>query len=618
MTDAVSSYQEHRDVGADAGVGDARGFSLIRVARTPLVWLGIVVSISFVVRLAIGLGMRSPWILPDEVLYSDLAKSIAGGGRPAVRDVPSLGWGVVYPTVISPAWLFGDTVTAYHAALAINGLLMSLAAVPSYFLARLFTSTRASLLVAATTVVVPSMAYTGVVMTENAFYPAFLLSVLLIARVVRRPTTANQGLALVGLVLVVLTRVQGVALVGAYVAAVIIFAATGSAAGRGDYLRRFLPSAVFCASGWIVALLASVAAGQGGLGWLGGRSGTFHAFQAHEVPEWLAYLVADLLLYVAIVPAAATAVVIGLGLSRRAPESDRLFAAVALPVFAAMLFSVSLVSASIDVDGTENLNERYVFYIAPLLFIGLALWIRQGLPRPRRSTAIVLAACFLLPVLLPVGRLAYNAEFQSIALLPWLTLSLPRFALASIIALFTLAGIGLWASCQPARSGRLWLAVLLWMTFLSLVAIGRGMDRSTFFADAYGGSSPMWVEEAVPQGATVAVLWDQRSVRRQADPLYASIMVTEFFNGSAGSVYRLGPPTGYEGVLPTVPSRIRDGNLVVDTHGRAVSADYVVVLCKTPVSGDVVARSDRGTLELVELNGPLRLSDRRPCSHSRP
>ena len=116
-------------------------------------------------------------MVPDEVVYSDLAKSIAAGGFPSVRGVHELGWGVVYQTLIAPAWVvFDDPVHAYHAALIVNALLMSLAAVPAYFLARMFVSERASIVVAAATVLVPSMSYTGLVLTENACYPAFVLA----------------------------------------------------------------------------------------------------------------------------------------------------------------------------------------------------------------------------------------------------------------------------------------------------------------------------------------------------------------------------------------------------------------------------------------------------------
>ncbi len=110
--------------------------------------------------------------------------------------------------------LFDDPVWAYHAALVINALVMSLVAVPAYLLARLFVAPRLSFVVAAMAVLVPSMTYTGVLMTENAFYPAFVLAVFLVARAVRRPTLGAQALALLGLGLLAFTRLQGLALVG--------------------------------------------------------------------------------------------------------------------------------------------------------------------------------------------------------------------------------------------------------------------------------------------------------------------------------------------------------------------------------------------------------------------
>ena len=51
---------------------------------------------------------------------------------------------------------------------------MSLAAVPAYFLARRVLAAGLSLVAALLAVAVPSMLYTGTMMTENAFYPLFL------------------------------------------------------------------------------------------------------------------------------------------------------------------------------------------------------------------------------------------------------------------------------------------------------------------------------------------------------------------------------------------------------------------------------------------------------------
>jgi hypothetical protein len=591
---------------------------VVRAVRAPAGWLAVLVGLATIVRAGIAVRVPSPWILPDEILYSELAKSIASGHRPAVREVPVFGWGEVYPTLIAPAWaLLGDPVHAYHAALGINALVMSMAAVPAYLLARLFVSPKASLVVAAMTVLVPSMAYTGVVMTENAFYPVFLLAVLLIARSVQRPTAGRQALALVGLGLVAFTRIQGLALVGAYLLAAAIYAATSASAERRAYVRRFAPTGVLLLVAPLAPLAASMTRGGGAFGWLGSRSSTFAEFHAGEVPEWFVYLTADLILYVAVVPVVATAIVVAQGLSRRASARVRLFAAVALPTLAAMLGSVSLVSASLDVDGTENLNERYVFYVVPLLFLGLALWIQQGLPRRRPWAMLVVAACCVLAVVLPVDRLGYNAGFQSVALLPWIGFALSPLGVALLIGAFTLACGALWLTCRADRVGRLWLVVGVWMVFVGALTVGSNARSASNSAHAYDGTRPTWVDDAVPARSRVAVLWDERLARHDGpENLYFWLTVTEEFNKSVGDVYRLGGPTYYEVFLPTVPVRSRSDRTVVDRAGRPLQAEYVLVTCRTPVAGTVVAEGSRGALSIVQVDGAVRLTGGRSCSRA--
>ncbi len=223
-------------------------------------------------RLVAALARPGPWILPDELLYVDLARSLADGGLPAVRGVTSLGWGVVYPVLVAPAWLlFDDPLVAYRAALALNALVMSLAAIPGYLLARLFVGHRSALLVAGGTVLVPAMASTGSVMTENAAYPLFLGALWLVARTVRSPSGTGQVAALAAIGLLTVTRAQGVILLPVAIAATCIFALTLPAVVRRAYLARYRPAAIVLQR---AALAVAVAiASDGGLAsFLGGRS----------------------------------------------------------------------------------------------------------------------------------------------------------------------------------------------------------------------------------------------------------------------------------------------------------------------------------------------------------
>ena len=82
-SDSVTAAAAARDGRAsETGRGrpcDSRPTSLV---HAPAVWLALIVGLSTIVRVAIGLGVPSPWILPDEILYSDLARSIAAGDTP--------------------------------------------------------------------------------------------------------------------------------------------------------------------------------------------------------------------------------------------------------------------------------------------------------------------------------------------------------------------------------------------------------------------------------------------------------------------------------------------------------------------------------------------------------
>jgi len=586
-----------------------------RVVGAPATWLVLFVGLSTFVRAWIGVRVASPWILPDEVVYSELAKSIAEGSRPSIRGVPAFGWGEIYPTVISPAWmLVEDPLRAYHVALAINGLVMSLAAIPAYFLARMFVSQRSAILVAGMTVLVPSLSYTGAVMTENAFYPVFLSALLLMARSLRSPSLGNQALALGGFGLVAFTRIQGIALVAAYLAAILLHALCGERAESKRVLRRFVPTAVVVGMVSLAPALLSLARGEGALGWLGARSGTFDAFRPQEIPQWFVFLAGGLVLYVAVAPAIATAVVAVMGLSRRAPARARLFAALAVPTLVAMLGSVAVVSASLDVDGMENLNERYVFYVVPLLVLGLALWIEEGLARPWHWAWIVVLLCCLLPAAVPIDSFRHNAGFQSVALLPWLGLSLAGLALAVCVGAFAAACAAIWATCRRETAGRLWLLVGTTFAFVGLVTYFSNSESATNSASAFADQSASWVDDAVPDGAEVSVLWDSRVEGASSVGETTSwLMVTEMLNTSVAEVHRVGPATYYEVFLPTVPVSLGEDGRVIGDDGAPFRPRYLLVTCRTNVAGRVVARAPRGLLRLLEVDGPVRLGASRSC-----
>ncbi|MHB1242207.1 MAG: glycosyltransferase family 39 protein, partial [Gaiellaceae bacterium] len=195
--------------------------------------LAVVVVLSAAFRLQLSRDSPAPWIFVDELIYSELAKSLAAGGDLLVRDAPTAGYGIVYPLLISPAWALFDSVPdAYAAAKAINAVLISLAAVPAYALARRVVGHGFALAAAVLAVAIPSLVYSGTIMTENAFYPLFLVVVLSLVLVLERPTLVRQTVLVALLGVAYLTRPQAAALVAAALTAPLVQGLLGARVRR--------------------------------------------------------------------------------------------------------------------------------------------------------------------------------------------------------------------------------------------------------------------------------------------------------------------------------------------------------------------------------------------------
>ena len=65
-----------------------------------------------------------------------------------IRGVPAHGFGFIYPILIAPAFRIASVPAAYGAAKTINTVVMSLAAIPAYLLARRVMGQPLSLVVA--------------------------------------------------------------------------------------------------------------------------------------------------------------------------------------------------------------------------------------------------------------------------------------------------------------------------------------------------------------------------------------------------------------------------------------------------------------------------------------
>jgi glycosyltransferase involved in cell wall biosynthesis len=95
-------------------------------------WLAALYFAAAAVQLALGARLVSPWIMVDELVYSDMARSLAEHGRFLIRG-ENADYGFVYPLLIAPAfWVFGFVGSALQAAQGINALVMCSVVFPTY------------------------------------------------------------------------------------------------------------------------------------------------------------------------------------------------------------------------------------------------------------------------------------------------------------------------------------------------------------------------------------------------------------------------------------------------------------------------------------------------------
>ena len=144
-------------------MSDAVALMRARAVAVPAwAWLTAIVAGSAIVRILLTRQVAAPWIMVDELVYSELAKSFAEHARFLIRGVPTGGYGYVYPILIAPAWrLYSSVPHAYAVAKGINAVIISLTAIPAYFLARRLVGSGLALVAALLAVLVPSMLYAG-------------------------------------------------------------------------------------------------------------------------------------------------------------------------------------------------------------------------------------------------------------------------------------------------------------------------------------------------------------------------------------------------------------------------------------------------------------------------
>jgi hypothetical protein len=604
------------------GIAAAAGARVVP-AHLPLsIWLLVLVLASSAFRLMLALPIPAPWIIPDELVYSQLARSFGETGEFAIRGQPFSAWsfGPLYPILIAPAFSFVSPTTAYVLVKVINCLIFSLAALPAYFLARRVLTSRGALTVAGLAVFVPSAVYTSKVMTESLSYPLFIVAVLAMVRALEVQTPRREAAALATIVIAALARGQLVILLPAFVLTLVVLSILDERDETGASDLRQLARRL---GAYRLTWLAAIATGVAMLGVsrtdlaneiAGGHGEAFAGVDVTALALSFVYHLAELDLYLGMLPVAAFAFVLPLAFRRRSNDrSLRIICmlTVALTVLLAAAAARYLVAVYATApDPYLRVYDRYDFYVVPLFLIVFLVWLQRGLSRPTRAFSLCIAGtAAALPALLPFSKLISGGEWgtssSSVALVPWAIL---RLTSGTTLAVYGALAVGAacltYAAVRSTNRSRLLLLVAGNFVVLNLFA-QAGNSRIAERALELGigtHAERSWVDSAVGPEANVAALWSGVSQRTWKG--WYPIWESEFFNASIRNVYELREPMRYP--LPAVKLKTSGHNLYL-ADGKPFVADYVLTDVTTPVRGTWIASNQATGMVLYRVAGRVRL-----------
>jgi hypothetical protein len=490
----------------------ARPFVLERVAAVPAwVWLSSIVAASAGGRFLAALGRVAPYYLPDEYIYPSLARGFAEHGRPLIRGVGVHFPALLEPLVTAPVWIVtSDPQTAWRLTQGLHALLLSLAAVPAYLLARRLALPRwLALGTAALAVAVPDAVYAGSMLADPLAYP-LVLGALCAGIAVITDASRRAQLAFVSLSgLAVFARIQY---------AVVPLAVLAGAAAA-DRLRVLRTARRLWLSLTLLALPPALLFGLlGRERILGQYANGRYDFRPLAILHWVGRD-AMLLLYSsgwAIVPGALAGLAYALLRPRTRAEIG--FAVTTLVLGAGLLVEAAQVA---DTDSLR-FQERYLFALVPLLAIAFGLYVRRGLPR-KLPVALIAAGLLVLAARVPLsGYAAAHNKDDSPTL--WAVLRLESVvgigngALVVALVAAALSGLAALAASGRWRGGAAGAVAASVAACCALSAGATSFDSR--ISQSMRGSLPSdleWVDQArlgnvsllAPPGSRKEQSWEQ-------------------------------------------------------------------------------------------------------------
>jgi hypothetical protein len=580
----------------------------------PLI-VGGLILVAFAARALLDRRVLAPWVMVDELQYALASRSFLSNGHYLFREHAEP-LRTIYPALISPAWLAGSTHTAYSLVKTINAALMALGAIPLYLWSRRLVSPPWGVLAVVLYLAMPGWAYTGEILTENAFVPAVVLALCSIAVAIERSTVVRQLLALGAVALAVAVRLQGLALLAVLPTAIVVallFDAVAAAPGERrrvvtGRLRQFWPALGGIALAALAYVVYESARGvplSSGLGIY--RQVSSANYQFVPALRWIVYHFAELAFSVGMIPVAALIVLFGLACRRETAPSpaERAFLAVAS---SAVLWTVVQIG-TFSSHFVLRVEERYMYNVAPVLFLALVVWLARGLPRPVGLTAVAVLVPAAFLVALPYGTLIATQAFftDTFGLIPLYRLTTLLSGGAGDVQILVGAG-ALVAGVLFAGLPRRWalplvpLAVggFLVLSSASVFAQVTYISRATRHAGGLAGD-PSWIDHAIGKSQRVEFLYTT-----DIDADQHILWQSEFWNRSVRRVFDV---TSQDPSIPDIPAPLdpATGRIVpsLPPGSPDLWPPYVIAARNVDVAGTAVASA--GLLTLYRVRAPLRL-----------
>ena len=580
-----------------------------RTDRRPVVALGLVVAVVFVVYTLLSLGADGPRVHPDEVRYLIAASSLVEGEGLTLRG-QDYGFGPLLPLVLAAILrVAGSVDAAYDWFKAANALFFALTAIPVYLLARRLVSQWWAVVAAALAVAIPSSISVVTVMTESLSYLTTMWALYAIALALERPSILRQLAVLGTVAAAVLTRTQFGILYVTWIGALAclwLLAPATRPRWRAE-LVRFWPTALPVVLG-ALAFVARLASGSSAKDTFGAYWELWRGYDPFAVAKWFVYHLGDFAVYLVVVPVAVAPIVLWeLGRAGRAGSRR---AAAFVSLFAAANVSGLLVVAAFTSTpwGYDRLHDRYGFYLVPLWLVALVWWLASGLPRPRVAAAIGAVATLALALILPFAQLANEAGIDTVPGALWLRIEAElagpgpasgRLALALFV-------VGLLAATffLPRGIARLALpaAVAVGFAAMSYFAWQRMIDAPEDLVFA-GGLERGWIDDRVPKDASVTKVYVDTTCGSALER--HALFLTEFFNSSVDRAAYVGDSTP-DGLPIDRVDVARNGVLELG-DGVPLRAAYVFTQPGIELAGTRISVGTTADLVLWRVDGPVRV-----------